>query len=88
MNCPLCCLITPTLILLGEVSVLLSGRPLALKVPPAEVAFECEQGSISMPSICSTVNGQNARPRPNQRFGVASTFPWEYINLQSQSTLC
>lgn len=52
----------------------------ALPLAPveAEVAFECEQGSISAPSIHYIINGQNAKLRPNQWFG-ASAYPWEYF---------
>lgn len=65
-------------------SVSASGSSLR---PSAEVAFECEQGPISVPSIRYTINGQNAKPRPNQWFGAARPTPGNTLTY-SPRRLC
>lgn len=55
--------------------------------PSAEVAFECEQGPISVPSIRYTINGQNAKLRPNQWSGAARPAPGNTLTY-SPRRLC
>lgn len=66
----------------GEVSVLWLWLCLWLhsKAATAGVAFECKQRSSSASSTRCTINGQNAKVRPNQWFGAALTHHWEYTS--------
>lgn len=52
--------------------------------PRADVASEREQRLICAPSVCSAVNAESAKPRPNQCLGgLRPTCPREHINVRS-----
>lgn len=81
------CLITLTLFRMAEVSEphcgLLCLCSWLSEAPSWRCLWASNRGQFSCPL---SVNVQKAKPWPNHWFGPSSTYPWEYIKLQSQVT--